>query len=78
MERHSKHYEVMNIQPYVIMRQLDILEPYLLATAIKYLMRFGSKNPDDPELEAQMDVQKAIAVLTDLISEMENSNVQLA
>jgi hypothetical protein len=70
MERHNKHYEQMPIQPYAVMRQMGILEEYLLAAAIKYLMRAGRKK-EGAQFVALTDLQKAASVLDDLLAEME-------
>jgi hypothetical protein len=52
------------------MRQMGILEEYLLAAAIKYLMRAGRKK-EGAQFVALTDLQKAASVLDDLLAEME-------
>ena len=68
MERYSQHYEDMAVQPYAVMRSMGILPEYLMAAAIKYIMRNDSKEADHPN----ENILKAIAVLTDLLAELEN------
>ena len=67
MKRHSDHYEQMPIQPYAIMRQMGILPEYLLAAAIKYIMRHGVKETENQN----ENIHKAITVLTDYLAETE-------
>ena len=67
MKRHDKHYEEMPIQPYAVMRQAGVLEGYLIGAALKYIMRAGAKDEAFPT----KDIQKAIAVLTDYLTEVE-------
>lgn len=70
MDTHSDHYKSMDLQPYAVMRSMGILKEYLQAAAIKYIMRQGAKNPDDPKIEWLNDIEKAISVLNSLHAEL--------
>lgn len=70
MSRHDKHYAQMDIQPYEVYRSMGILKEYLVAAALKYIIRAGTKNPDDPKTEWVLDLDKAITVLQDLKAEL--------
>ena len=68
--KHDPHYLDMNIQPYEVFRSMGILKEYLAAAAVKYIMRAGLKNADDPIASALEDIDKAISVLEDLQTEI--------
>ena len=73
-ERHDFHYVNMDIQPYAVFRSMGILKEYLVAAALKYIMRADAKNPDDPRTEWLISINKAIAVLEDLKRELINES----